>query len=110
MRAKPPHYIGLPGGNMSPKNNRPCSLKVIFKITMFPIPITFVLLPSSHKTFSNVPWKEKTNEHDPLFPNPHPLSAAPGERNLKKVLCFKVKNFTNNEFWHTFDQNRWKIM
>ena len=29
-----------------------------------------------------------------------------GERNLLKILCFKVKNFTNNEFWHKFDQNR----
>ena len=32
-----------------------------------------------------------------------------GERNHKNVLCFKVKNFTNNEFWHKFDHNRWKI-
>ena len=86
MRAKPPHYIGLPGGNMFPKNNRPCSLKVIFKITMFPIPITFVLLPWFHKIFSNVPWKEKTNEHDPLFPNPHPSPLPPGSSTLKGIM------------------------
>ena len=89
MRAKPPHYIGLPGGNMFPKNNQPCSLKVIFKITMLPIPITFVLLPCSHEIFSNVPWKEKTNEHDPVFANPHPLPAAPGERNFKRYYALK---------------------
>ena len=37
--------------------------------------------------------------HDTL-----PIMYLKGNATLK-VLCFKVKNFTNNEFWHKCDQN-----